>query len=170
MLLKKFILLFAACLLVSVSSEAREQRIIVGWVEKVTVNDVGVTYKGKLDTGAQTSSIRADIIKIEKKNRKKKKKGRVLFSIEGEEKKKKTLEREIVRWVRIKKKEGGFLRRPVVMMDLCVAGVLIKSEVNLASREDFIYPLLIGRNSLSRGNIAVDPGKTFTSGAGCDKD
>ena len=64
---------------------------------------------------------------------------------------KKKLKKKIERYVRIKKKHSeDFIRRPVVKMEFCIAGIIMEDEVNLAERDSFIYDLLIGRNMLEK--------------------
>ncbi|MEM7330298.1 MAG: RimK/LysX family protein [Pseudomonadota bacterium] len=76
----------------------------------------------------------------------------------------------VVRWVSIRRRGGGFIVRPVVMMDLCVAGVRVTGEVNLADRSGFNYPLLIGRNMLSDAGISIDSRQIFSSRRACPQD
>ena len=95
---------------------------------------------------------------------------RVIFSIRDQDGKAHTLERDIKRFVRIKTKNGGTIRRPVVEMAFCVAGIRVEEEVNLAERDNFIYPVLIGRNMLKDGRLVIDPSKTFTSDAVCQSE
>jgi len=76
----------------------------------------------------------------------------------------------IVRWVSIRRRGGGAITRPVVLMELCIAGRLVSGEVNLADRSGFNYPLLIGRNMLSEAAISVDSRQIFASRRACPKD
>lgn len=76
----------------------------------------------------------------------------------------------VVRWVSIRRRGGGFIVRPVVMMDLCIAGVRVRGEVNLADRSGFNYPLLIGRNMLSDAGISVDSRQIFAASRACPED
>jgi hypothetical protein len=146
-------------------AKANNQPVIMGWVEEVYVPSIDSVLKAKLDTGAETSSIRAEVLKIMRN--KKTDKRKVIFKIEDENGKDRVLERKIVRFVAIKKKDGGFVRRPTVLMDFCIAGRHADSEVNLASREDFIYPVLIGRNMLDQGDILVDANRVYTARPQC---
>lgn len=137
----------------------------LGWLEKASLPELEEKATVKLDSGAKTSSINADIIKTFKRDGEE----YVLFRPQlGEEKNADapTLERKIVRWVRIKKKEGGFLRRPVVVMDLCIGTQMIRGEVNLASRDHFLYPILIGRNMLEN-RIMIDSSRSYTTKPNC---
>jgi hypothetical protein len=170
--LRYFACFLVACLLPFASTAAKPKPVIVGWVEKVHIDSLDTVFKAKLDTGAQTSSIDAKIIDIVKPEKDDDddddKHGRVIFSVEDNDGKARTLERRINRYVRIKTKTGGYLRRPVVTMTFCIAGIPIKEEVNLADREHFIYPVLIGRNMLKDGRLVIDASTTFTSDADCE--
>jgi hypothetical protein len=146
-------------------AQADTQPVIMGWVEQVYIPSIDSVLKAKLDTGAETSSIRAEVLKIVRNTKTKKRK--VIFKIQDQDGKEQVLERKVVRFVRIKKKDGGFLRRPTVLMDFCIAGRHADSEVNLASREDFIYPVLVGRNMLDQADILVDANRVFTAKPQC---
>lgn len=151
---------------------ASQQQVIMGWVEYAYMPDVAGRLKAKLDTGATTSSMRAEVLK-EVVTKEKDAKGKsvdvssIVFQVEDAEGKVITMQRKLVRWVKIKNKDSTHQRRPVVEMQVCVAGRAVTSEVNLAPRADFIYPILIGRNMLRAANIIVDPARTFTSRARC---
>ena len=142
-------------------------RPLVGWVEKVKLEDVDIVLKARMDTGAGLSSVDAEIVQI-MAFKEKDQPERIIFQVKDEKGVKKTLEREIIEWVNIKKKgEDGHIRRPVVRMDFCLGGKQIEGRVNLADRGNFLYPLLIGRNILKTGNFLIDPTRTFTHAAGC---
>ena len=165
------VLMLAFAAPVQAAPDTGDQQIIMGWIEHVYLQDLNGRLKAKLDTGATISSMRGEVLKIVEPetplvNGKKAKKS-VIFQITDADGKTTTLQRQLVRWVRIKSKSGNFQRRPVVEMDFCVAGHPITSEVNLAPRTDFLYPILVGRNMLKAAHIIVDPSRTFTSRARC---
>lgn len=164
-----FILFFGVVITLPQSAGAKdrapEKRIIVGYVENVEIEDVNTIIKAKLDTGAQTSSIHANIIEQNKDE--------IVFEIvTGEnDTDRLNIKKPIERFVKIKKKQNvGFIRRPVVEMTFCIAGQRIVEEVNLAERDGFNYDLLIGRNFLEKGMLVVDVSKTFTSKPNCPPD
>jgi hypothetical protein len=152
---------------------------VVGWVEDVYVQAIGTEFQAKLDTGAKTSSIDAEIIDIVEytppdsadaatKDVKTNVVGKIIFSVVDAHGKAKTLERDIIRFARIKRKgNAGFIRRPVVRMRFCLAGREIDDEVNLAVRDRFVYPILIGRNMLEKGGLVVDASRMLTSPSTC---
>lgn len=146
----------------TVAASKKNSHVTVGWVENVVLDISEMKVKAKLDTGAKTSSIRAKVIKVFKKDGK----NRVLYSVAGDDGEDKIYDSPLRRWVKIKKKEGGFVRRPVITMEICLAGQMLKGEVNLADRPNMIYPVLIGRNML-QDKFVLNPGKTFLSKPVC---
>lgn len=113
---------------------SKQQTQIVGWVEKAKIPGVEKEIKVKLDTGATTTSLNAEI--LEQPKEKSELGGNIKFRFLDGEGNKEVFERPIVRWVQIKSREGADIRRPVVRMKLCVAGRWIEEEVNLADRDE----------------------------------
>jgi hypothetical protein len=167
----RFLMLLTA-LCFAASAEAREPvrtkgRPVVGWVEKVKLEDVDLTLKARMDTGAGLSSVHATIVKVVPPAAEGEKE-RIIFQIADDAGNTRTLEREVIDYVNIKKKgEEGFIRRPVVRLDFCLGGKQIEGRVNLADRGQFLYPLLIGRNILKTGDFLIDATRTFTHVPGC---
>ena len=157
------LLLITGCSLQKTQAQSGldQQTKTVGWVENAVISGVEKEVKVKLDTGAKTTSINAEI--LEKLDKDSESGGMIKFKFKDGNKTKEVYERPIVRWVEIKSREGANMRRPVVRMKLCIAGRWVEEEVNLADREDFNYPVLIGRNMLKQGKLAVDSAKTFTA-------
>jgi hypothetical protein len=137
---------------------------ILGWVERVLVSSERVSMKAKLDTGAKTSSLHAANIERFKRDDQR----MVRFDIEDPENGNRlTLERPLVRSVRIKEQDtDGSTSRPVVMLSVCIGQTAREVEVNLVDRSRFIYPFLIGRSALA-GQVVVDPDDTFTQPPVC---
>jgi len=146
-------------------SLARPQTQTVGWIEKARIAGVEKEIKAKLDTGATTTSINAEI--LEKPDEDSESGGMIKFRFTASDGIKQDFELPVVRWVRIESRTANYIRRPVVRMRLCVAGQWIEEEVNLADRDDFNYPVLIGRNLLQKGGLVVDSSKTFTADPSC---
>lgn len=137
---------------------------VVGWVEHIHIDGAKYPVKAKLDTGARTSSIDARIVKIFQKDNDKK--DWVVYRVLMDDNKEETFENQITRWVKIKTKTKKFIRRPVVKMNFCIGVTNIEGEVNLADRSHFIYPVLVGRNMLTK-NVVVDVSKKFTTSPKC---
>ena len=133
----------------------------VGWVENGKIPGIDKEIKFKLDTGATTTSINAEI--LEKPDEKSESGGTIKFRYTNTEGVTKVFERPVERWVKIKGEE----RRAVVRMKFCVAGRWIEEEANLANRDDFNYSVLVGRNMLEKGKLAVNSAETFTAKSNC---
>ena len=74
--------------------------------------------------------------------------------------------KERVRTVSIVRHDGSRQSRPVVLMQICMAGLLLNTEVSLIDRSEFVYPLLLGRKALAEVAL-VDPGSTFLTSPDC---
>lgn len=163
--LPSFVALSTLLLAAGQASAAATETKVVGWVEKIGLHETGIVLKAKMDTGATTSSIDAEVVHINKADDGSEK---IVFAVTDEDGAKKTYERKIERWVRIKRHGGNdVIRRPVITMKFCIAGQVVDEEVNLANRENFIYPVLIGRNMMKHANLAIDPSRTFTARPVC---
>jgi hypothetical protein len=145
-----------------------EERVVIGRVENVVLDDVDMKLKARIDTGAGVSSMNAKILKIIKPDQPGGKE-RVRFELMRANGSTKTVERTIVEWANIKSKgaEGGHAKRPVVMMDFCLGGRRIEGRINLADRRTLLYPVLIGRNILKAGDFLIDPERKFMERPGC---
>lgn len=148
----------------SLKTVAAQEKEVLGWAERVYIPSVDITLHGKLDTGADFSSLHADDLKIIKKGDKTWARFKVT-SRKGEEVE---VEREVVRTTRIKRLHGKAEERPVISLGLCVGSNFQEEEVNLVNREKFHYNLLIGRSFLA-GNAIVDPSTVYAGNPSCTK-
>ncbi len=139
----------------AIASDESGATQIVGWVENAKIMGVDGEIKAKLDTGATTASINAEI--LEKPDESVESGGVVKFNFVDSDGNKTLFERPLERWVNIK----GKGKRAVVLMNLCLVGQQIEGEVNLAERDDFNYAVLVGRNLLEKGRLAVDSSDSF---------
>ena len=156
-----------ACLFLGVGCQNNSYQR-VGWVENVKIANLDSEVKAKLDSGATTSSINAEI--LSKPDEKTESGGTIKFKFIDTDGNETLYERPVERWVKIKKKDGGSIRRPVVKMVFCIAGKEIEEEVNLSDRDEFNYSILVGRNMLEKGKLTIDSSQTFTSEPNCDRE
>lgn len=153
-----------ACLSLPAAQANEQNRSIFGYVERVVITDKGFSLKARLDTGAETSSLDAHNIRRFRRGDAR----YVRFDVRDPDTDELvTLERPLVRLVRIRQHEGPSMQRPVVMMKICLGQLLQDVEVSLTPRTEFLYPMLIGRSAM-RGAIIVDPEQTFTISPQCD--
>lgn len=143
--------------------ETPDESLKVGWIEKGKIKNIEEEIKFKLDTGAATTSINAEI--LEKPEDETESGGMIKFRYIDEDNVEKVFELPVVRWVKIKSSEVDYVRRPVVKMKMCIGGRWIEEEANLSDRDDFNYSVLIGRNMLEKGKLVIDSSETFTKEA-----
>lgn len=125
-------------------------KLVIGAIEHVTLSPPDVVYKARIDTGATGSSIHAtNIVRFERDGER-----WVRFNIDDPAGEAVTLERKIVRRVRIRQAElEEFERRIVVMMTVTLGSITDQLEMSLTDRSAMEFPVLIGRNFLR--NIAI---------------
>lgn len=141
----------------------KDEMIVLGFVENVWLGDGDLHFTAKMDTGADTSSIDAEGIDVYEKPS-----GEtwVKFKLIGRGDVQELFDVPVVRMAYIKKKQGGSIARPVVMLTICVGGKSALTEVNLADRSVFKYNMLIGREFL-KGRILLDSSQKFKTKKNC---
>jgi hypothetical protein len=148
---------------VAQAGDGEAEKQIFGWVERVLVTDHGLSMRGKLDTGAKTSSLHATNITLFKRDTI----AMVRYDVDApREDRVITMESPLVRTVAIKEQGAETRTRPIVHLWICIGDVSRVVEVNLVDRSRFNYPLLIGRTALAE-TIIVDPGESFTRKPTC---
>ena len=163
----KIIFIISVVLMPALTTSAWSDPIdlqILGWIENAFLPDPGLDLKAKLDTGAETSSLDARVLKKFRKAGKRWVRFAVIDRESGEEF---VMVRERVRTIGVVQHDGSRQTRPVVMLEICIAGQLLKTEVSLIDRSEFNYPLLLGRSALTSFAL-VDAGSTFLSQPDCE--
>lgn len=139
----------------------------VGWVERLSFDSGKVILKGKLDSGAKTSSINAEKIERFKKDGERWVRfDLVLKNVDGETVRIPT-EKPLYRNVRIKEHEGENDRRPVVILDFCLGKKKRQAQFTLVDRSRFIYPVLLGRRFLANRYV-INPGRVHMTSPECE--
>ncbi|MFK4766337.1 ATP-dependent zinc protease [Desulfobaculum sp. SPO524] len=155
--LRTFFLLITLILLPCIASAADTDPIVAGWTEYVLImppdDSAELLIHAKLDTGAKTSSLHAEDIRVDEEE------GRVHFTYVDKDGARTPMTCPLIDFVRIKRRPEGYHRRPVVRMLMRFGDRTIETPVNLADRSHFTYRLLVGRRVLSKG-ILVDSSKT----------
>ncbi len=165
--MKKIILAFTCFfILLSISPLELKCKELIGWIEMIKIYPGSLKIRAKMDTGAKSSSINIHNmqnfkregehwVKFDIKERKKKGEG-----------KKVSMEKKIIRFVILKRKGGGFEKRPVINMEICIGGIYKKIQMSLVDRSNFNYQILIGRIDLKKEFI-IDPSAIFTHKPNC---
>jgi hypothetical protein len=161
--LTRFATLLILAATASGAPAATRDLVILGWVERVYLTDPGFTLKAKLDSGAETSSLDARIIKKFRQHGKRWVRFALADPASGEEF---VLVRERIRTISVVQHDGKNQVRPTVMMQLCVADRLIDIEVSLVDRSEFSYRMLLGRRALESFAL-IDPSHTHLTQPQC---
>lgn len=136
-----------------------DDKTILGQTEWVYVSKVKENFKGRIDTGAATSSINAvDIQRFERDGTK-----WVRFNLthaEGENAD--MIEAKVIRIAKIRQSSqlGESVERPVIQLHVRIGDVAQLTEFTLTNRQQMAYPVLIGRTFM-RDVILVDVSKEY---------
>ena len=135
---------------------------IVGHLENAVVLPSGLAIKAKMDTGADSTSIHALNIETYKKD------GRnwVRFTVDTGNRRM-IFRRVVERIARIRRAGTTIVERPVVRLNLCIAGYNKLAEVNLANRTGMSTPLLVGRAFMKTGGLVIDSGQKYVGRPVC---
>ena len=121
--------------------------------------DLGVVeVKAKVDTGADNSSLHAfDMVRFEKDGL-----PWVRFDVHPKQRKRRpaiTCEAEIVAERKVRNPGGRLELRPVIRTTVVVAGTPIEALINLTTRDEMTFRMLLGRRTV-RGFL-IDPAKSY---------
>lgn len=142
------------------------EKIVYGYIEKVTLVDHELPISAKLDTGAKSASLNARLIREIEINGKP-----YLRFIVPSRLGDKEFTCEYIGEVNIKIRAGESriapvskkaIRRPVVRMAVRLGNQVKMIRVNLTNRKRFIYPLLLGREAIIEFQGMVDPSLKYT--------
>lgn len=160
------LLLVTACCIRDARPGEERELDILGWVEQVRLLDPDIVFEAKLDSGAETSSLSAEVIKKFRRGGERWVRFRILDPATGESH---IIVRKRVRTVAVIQHDGERQRRPVVRIGICIAGRTLTTEVSLIDRSEFAYQLLLGRNTLETFAL-IDPAGMHLSEPRCRSD
>jgi len=141
-----------------------EDKQTLGWIEKARLMPEGLVLHVKMDTGADRSCLHA----VDLQQFMKDKKPWVRFELTNRYGIKTIIEREIVKFTKVKRHKGKAKSRPVVRMGICIGDVYREIFISLMDRTRFDYPMLIGRDFIT-GTFMVDPAISYTLEPECKK-
>ncbi|MBU6140260.1 MAG: ATP-dependent zinc protease [Proteobacteria bacterium] len=137
---------------------------LVGWKEWFELPCLGLpAIKGKIDTGAKTSSLHAFNIEsfyLEDVEY-------VRFDIHPLQKNKRLAQHCVARVVdhRMVSDSGGKKeKRIVIKSDLRIGKHKVRIELTLANRDSMAFRMLLGREAVKQGKMLVDVSKAFVQG------
>ena len=148
-------LLLAVLLSVAVHARAETHKRVVGATELIFVEEAGLAFSARVDTGAKTSSIHAERIEVDASGDPR---GRpISFYVVTKAGESRKIESRVSAVVRVRTSEKSE-RRYVVPLTLIWNDSKKKVLVTLNDRGSMAYRLLLGRNWLS-GDFIVDVDK-----------
>ncbi|PQJ43117.1 ATP-dependent Zn protease [Vibrio campbellii] len=131
--------------------------LILGAEEWVHIPAINQTFKGRVDTGATTSSISAtEVVPFERDG-----KDWVQFKIDINGKASKEFKLPVERWAKIRQSSSEDVdKRPVVVAYIQVGDLKEQTEFTLTERGHMKFPILLGR-SFFRDVAVVDVSKKY---------
>lgn len=148
--------------MVSMDKEVKSDSKIIGWREWATLPDLDLlAIKGKIDTGAKTSSLHAYDIQLVHKHEKTYVHFKVHplqhdFSVIVE------CQALLVDKRQVTDSGGHKEERYVIRTTMILAGIRKKIELTLTNRKSMKYRMLIGRAALK--HFYIDPTQSYLSG------
>ena len=124
---------------------------IIGMVEKVYIEPGKQTLDGRIDTGANSTSLDAPDLEVVNED------GQdwATFKING-----KPVRSKVVNYVLIKQHGAASQRRPVIMLKVTLGNVTQAVPTTLTDRSNFKYKILIGVNFL-KDHFIVDVSRKY---------
>lgn len=162
LLTKKITLFSAAIYTVSMNEELKPNAKIIGYREWISLPGLKlVAIKGKVDTGAKTSSLHAFDIHLEKEG----KRTYVRFKVhplQGNEGLEVPCRAPLLERRTVTDSGGHKELRYVIRTTLIMGGVKKKIELTLTDRSTMKYRMLIGRSALEE--FYIDPSQSYLTG------
>jgi len=139
---------------------AGDSKTVIGWREWVQLPELGVfETKAKVDTGADSSSLHAfNVERFEKDGI-----DYVRFEVHPKQRSRKPTiqcEAPLAMDKKVKNPGGRSELRPVIRTRIVVAGVELDALVNLTSRDEMGFRMLLGRRTV-RSKFVIDPGRSY---------
>ncbi|MFB9133768.1 ATP-dependent zinc protease family protein [Vibrio olivae] len=142
--------------------------VVLGAIERVTIDAIQQTFDARVDTGAATSSLDASDIEEFERNSKTWVRFH-LTDIDNKEAEQNWIEAPVVRFVRIRQASSSEVeRRPVIELWVKVGKIHEKAQFTLADRSQMSHPVLLGREFI-RDIAVVDVSQKYIHTEKTDK-
>ncbi len=140
----------------------KKTKPLIGWREWASMTELMVPLiKVKIDTGAKTSALHAQNIKIVKENNKEIAEF-VIYPLQNNNKILKKSRAEIVDMRSVKSSNGQKQERLVIRTAVKIGEVTWDIDVTLTNRDIMHHRMLLGRDAMK--DFLVDPSKSFCQG------
>ncbi|WP_370328123.1 ATP-dependent zinc protease [Euzebya sp.] len=136
--------------------------LVIGWREWITLPDLGVTVKAKVDTGARTSAIHAfDIVRDGDEL------SFALHPRQHDDEHVVAVTCPLLDVREVRSSSGQVQERYVIKTWAKLHRRRWQIELTLASRDEMGFRMLLGRTAM-RGRFLVDPAASYLAGGGED--
>lgn len=136
-------------------------RLVAGWREWLALPDLGLArVKAKIDTGARSSSLHVTQLRLVDGAQ-----GQVAHFLlqPGAGADAVAVSAPVVDIRQVTDSGGHSTRHPFIRTMLAVAGRQWPIELNLTSRHNMLFPMLLGRTAMA-GRLLVDPQQSYLLG------
>jgi len=134
---------------------------MVGWREWVSLPDLGIkALKAKVDTGARTSALHAEKIKIFRNRRTGARSVRFLLYARKHKRNEQWAKAPLVGFRNVKSSNGEITKRPVIKTALHLGQEHWSIEITLINRNIMGYRMLLGRSAIKQGFL-IDPARSY---------
>ncbi|MFK8017892.1 MAG: ATP-dependent zinc protease [Gammaproteobacteria bacterium] len=144
-------------------ASSKQELLTVGWREWLSLPKLGLTHiKAKVDTGARTSSLHA----FELRDFMEAGVHKVEFKMHPNQLDEDTVAvcvADIVDTRLVRDSGGHQEERWIIESPVCIGANTWNIEINLTSRDDMRFRMLLGRTAL-RGHALVDPARSYVVG------
>jgi len=123
----------------------------IGAVERVAIPSANITLLARVDTGAASSSLDARDVRIRGPRGAR----TVRFTLVGGDGRRIVLELPLAGYRSVSTSDSRSERRPVVRLEICVAGQQFEADLTLNDRSHMEHRMLLGRQALA-GRFVVD--------------
>jgi len=139
------------------------RRFVVGWREWIGLPGLGIdAIKVKVDTGARTSSLHADDVRIEEDADGRRWARFLVHPVQRRTDVEVEARAPLVDERVVRSSNGVAERRPVIRADIDVGGHVWPVEITLTRRDVMGFRMLLGRTAI-RGHAYVDPGTSYAT-------
>ena len=141
----------------------------IGWRELVDLPELGASnIRAKIDTGARTAALHAEAIETFQRDGS----DWVRFILPGDNPTDdgRVCEAPVSDVRDIKNTSGVPERRTIINTSLRLGGRRWRIDLSLANRAQMGFELILGRKSIRRRKLVVNPGRSFLAGAPKKKD
>lgn len=132
-----------------------DQKRLIGWVEYINIPDWHIKeLKAKIDTGARTSALHVEDLKVLPGNR-------IRFHVilcRKNRQRRAEVTADISKQAKVRSSNGHYSKRYFVKTSVQIGPVTKEIEISLVARHDMLFRMLLGRKAVEK-DFLVDAGK-----------